>query len=261
MTHSELSRISGETSPRISRLENAHEANQVSVLNILDALGVKGDEWARIVSIARDAASEGWWNSNRDMGVRQMLHADLEAGAVRIREYLPAFMPELLQEPEYTRVLWSANNNTQPGSFTVDGVMKGVVMRQLMLHNYDARTYEVIIEEAALCRLSAPPRIFEQQLRHLIQAADDNPRISLRVLPIAASMPDYNGPCCPFSLFAYPEDPGIVVISSGIMDHIFDDSTDCAHYERLYDAMCETAYPQEKSLDLIAEIACKVAEA
>ena len=39
------------------------------------------------MTIAREAGEKGWWESYKTMGDRQAMYANLEAGAVAIREY------------------------------------------------------------------------------------------------------------------------------------------------------------------------------
>ena len=73
------------------------------MIKILDALGVDGDRWTEIVTIAREASEKGWWESGKTMGDRQALIANLEAGAATIRQYEQTFVPGLLQVPEFVR--------------------------------------------------------------------------------------------------------------------------------------------------------------
>jgi Domain of unknown function (DUF5753) len=73
-------------------------------------LGVSGARWTQLVTIAREAAERGWWESyHEEMGGRQALFADLEAGASSIREYQQPFVPGLLQTAEFTRALLSTD--------------------------------------------------------------------------------------------------------------------------------------------------------
>ena len=87
MTTAQLGRRIGRSRADISRLENGHVIDQGDVMKILDVFGVDGDRWTLIMTIAREAGEDGWWKSQRSMGDRQALYANLEAGAVAIREY------------------------------------------------------------------------------------------------------------------------------------------------------------------------------
>src|SRR6204780_3718723 len=84
LTQEQLAKRIGESRAQISRLENGHVVDQADVIKILDALGVDGERWTQVVTIAREAGERGWWESTRGMGERQALYANLEAGAAQI---------------------------------------------------------------------------------------------------------------------------------------------------------------------------------
>ena len=109
LTHEQLARKIGQSRAQISRLENGHVVDQDDVMKILDALNVDDARWTRIMTIAREAGERGWWESNRAMGERQALYANLEAGAQTIREFQMTFIPGLLQTPEFTRARGDAD--------------------------------------------------------------------------------------------------------------------------------------------------------
>ena len=72
-------------------------------MRILDVLNVGEKRWEQIMTIAREAQERGWWEKFADeMGPRQALYANLEAGARSISEYQMTFLPGLLQIPAFT---------------------------------------------------------------------------------------------------------------------------------------------------------------
>src|ERR1700733_12074316 len=73
LTADQLGKRIGRSRADISRLENGHVVDQADIISILDALGVDGDRWTQIVTIAREAGERGWWESNKAMGDRQAL--------------------------------------------------------------------------------------------------------------------------------------------------------------------------------------------
>src|SRR6266568_4316487 len=166
LTHEQLARRIGESRAQISRLENGHIVDQADVMKILDALVVDGKRWTQIMTIAREAGEKGWWESTRGMGDRQALYANLEAGATAIREYQQTFLPGLLQIPEFVEARSDADGTLGPLTFTVDGVLAGNAGRGRMLRRPGAPALEVIIDEVAIRRLTAPPDIVKKQLYH-----------------------------------------------------------------------------------------------
>src|SRR4029450_10779171 len=81
LTHEQLARQIGQSRAQISRLETGPVGALDDVMRILDALDITDDRWTRIMTIAREAGERGWWESNKAMGERQTLYANLEAGA------------------------------------------------------------------------------------------------------------------------------------------------------------------------------------
>jgi transcriptional regulator with XRE-family HTH domain len=260
LTHEQLSKRSGEPKIQISRLENGHSTDQSSVMKILDALGVDGQRWTQIMTIAREAGEKGWWEPARQMGDRQALFANLEAGATSIREYKQTFMPGLLQTPEFVRARWDADATLGPLNFTIDGIVEGNAGRQRMLRRPGGPSYEVIIDEMAIRRLTAPPDVFKKQLYHLAQVTNADPGISLRVLPIDARIDGYTVPRCTFSLYTYPDpgDPAVVAADSVTSDLILTDPADVTPYENLYTRLAQASLPQDDSLDLITKAATEL---
>jgi transcriptional regulator with XRE-family HTH domain len=187
LTHEQLAKRIGESRAQITRLENGHIVDQADVMKILDAVGVDGERWTQVMTITREAGEKGWWESTRGMGDRQALYADLEAGATTIREYTQTFLPGLLQIPEYVRARIEADSTLEPSAFAADGVLAGNAGRQRMLRRPGAPALEVIVDEVAVRRLTAPPDIVKKQLYHLATVCNhSDPQVTLRVLPIDA---------------------------------------------------------------------------
>ena len=260
LTHEQVAKRIGESRAQISRLENGHVADQADVMKILDALGVEGDRWTQVVTIAREAGEKGWWESTRGMGDRQALYANLEAGAARIREYQQTFIPGLLQTREFVRARAAADATLEPMTGTVDGVLAGRAGRQRMLRRPGAPTYEVIIDEVAVRRLAASPDIVKKQLFHLATTCNGNPSVALRVLPVDARVDSFSVPRCAFSIYTYPDpgDPAVVAIDTVTSDLVLTDPAEVAPYEQLYTRLRDAALPPADSLDLLTKAATEL---
>jgi transcriptional regulator with XRE-family HTH domain len=263
LTHEQLGKRSGESRAQISRLENGHVVDQASVMRILDALGVDGDRWTQIMTIAREAAEKGWWESTRGMGDRQALYANLEAGATTIREYKQTFMPGLLQIPEFVRARCESDGALGRRVEAIDAVVEGNAGRQRMLRRPGAPTYEVIIDEVAVRRLSAPPDVFKKQLYHLATVVNGDRKLGLRVLPIQARIAGYTVPRCTFSLYTYadPGDPMVAAADSVTSDLVLTEPADVTPYEQLYTGLREAALSQDDSLGLLTKAATELPDA
>lgn len=257
LTHEQLAKRIGESRAQISRLENGHVVDQADVMKILDALGVEGDRWTQIMTIAREAGERGWWESTRGMGERQALYANLEAGAARIREYQQTLLPGLLQTPEFSHAQTEADASLQPLGAEPDSAVAGRAGRQRMLRRPGGPTYEVIVDEMAVRRLAAPPDVVKKQLYHLATACNGAEMVELRVLPVAARIASYTVPRCTFSIYSYPDpgDPVVVAIDTVTSDPILTEPGDVAPYEQLYLRLRDAALPATASLELLTRAA------
>lgn len=262
-TAAQLAKEIGRSRADISRLETGQVVNQADVLKILDALGVDGDRWTKIMTIAREASETGWWESFKDMGDRQAMFANLEAGATTIREYQQIFIPGLLQTPEYARA------RTDPAALLApiptgkpDGIVAGRMMRQRMFRRPDGPTYEAIIDELVIRRLAASPAVVKKSLYHMTTMVNDDPMITLRVLPVDARIEGYATPRNSFAIytFADPGDPNVAAIITTTTDLFLTEPTEVAGHEVLFDRLCKSALSQGESLDLITEAAARLSD-
>ena len=260
LTADQLGKRIGRSRADISRLENGHVVDQADVISILDVLGVDGDRWTQVVTIAREAGEKGWWESHKAMGERQAMYANLEAGAATIREYQQTFVPGLLQTPEFARARTVAAATLEPMAGTVDGVLAGRAGRQRMLRRPGGPTYEVIVDEVAVYRLTAPLEVVKQQLYHLATAVNGDPKATLRVLPVGAVVEDFTVPRCTFSIYTYPDpgDPDVVAIDTVTSDLILTEPGQVAPYEKLYERLRGAALSPADSLDLLTKAAAQL---
>jgi transcriptional regulator with XRE-family HTH domain len=257
-TAAQLGKAIGRSRADISRLENGHVVDQADVMKILDALGVDGDRWTQIMTIAREAGEKGWWESYKTMGDRQALYANLEAGAASIREYKQTFLPGLLQTPEFVRARIGADATLAPmASTTTEGVMAGNAGRQRMFRRPGGPTYEVVVDEVVVRRLAAPPDVVKQQLYHLATMVNGDPKITLRVLPVDARIQHFSLLRCTFSLYSYPDtgDPGVVAIDTVTSDLILTGPGEVESYEHLYARLRDAALPPPDSVELLTKTA------
>ena len=262
LTQEQLGRRIGKSRADISRLESGHTVDLADVLGILEALGVGGEQWTQIMTIAREASETGWWDSHKSMGERQTLIADLEAGASAIRAYEQTFVPGLLQIPEFVRARSVATATLEPVSGTVDGILAGRAGRQRMLRRPGGPTLEVIVDEVAVRRLAAPAHVVKKQLYHLATVVNKDRNIALRVLPVHALIKDFTVPRSAFTMFAYPDpgDPDVVAVDTVTSDLILTAKDQVAPYDRLYERLREAALPPDDSIELLTKAAAELAD-
>ncbi len=252
-----IERVGWPAVSKLSRLENGRSRPDLSdILDLLDLYEVTGADREKIIAIARDAANtRGWWRSFSELGHRQRGYAQLEAGAVDIREYQLTMIPGLLQTLDYAR--------TRVGSvLAIHGNLETEVevtarqARQAVLTRDDPPAYTAVIDEAALRRLAAPPDVMQAQVVHLVELAA-LPSVTLRVLPFAARIREFYLPHTAFSLyrFADPDDPEMVVLETLTSDLHLGDEEDLARYKLVFDWLADAALTPEESVTFLARSA------
>jgi transcriptional regulator with XRE-family HTH domain len=257
ITHVQLAKQIGQSRAQISRLENGHVVDQDDVMKILDALGVDDERWTQIMTIAREAGERGWWESNKFMGERQSLYANLEAGAQTIREFQMTFIPGLLQTTDFTRARGEADRVAGAPSFNADKAADGRIGRQRMLRRPGGPDYELILDELAIRRGSAPPEILKAQLYHIAATVNGSPKITARVLPVEAHIDGYSVPRSAFSIYTFkdPGDPTIVAVDTVTNDLVLTESDEVKRYDELFDRLRAAALPVQQSLEFLIDTA------
>jgi transcriptional regulator with XRE-family HTH domain len=245
----------------ISRLENARmRPDPDDVMKILDRLGVMGDAWTRLMTIAREAGERGWWESSAGaMGARQALYANLEAGAASIREYQMTLLPGLLQTTAFTQARASVDKADWSTHFDPERAVEARAGRQRMLHRPDGPTYEVVIDELAVRRPAAADDVLHDQLVHISKLAG-NPKVWVNVLPVDGRIAGHTVPRSGFSIYTYPDpdDPVVVAVDTVTDDLVLTKPEAVAHYLDLYDRLRDAALTSSDSRRFLMDTAEKI---
>ena len=261
LNHTELGELVGKSRLQISRHENGTSLADLDlVMQILEKLGITGERWTQIVDAAREAGERGWWEQNaKVMGPRQALFADLEAGARTIREFAQPIPPGLLQTPGFTRSRIEAAVSPLVPGVTPGGILLGRAGRQRVMRRPDGPTYEVILDELAVRRRSAPAPVLRDQLRYLAEAAETD-KITILVLPVDALIEGFDVPLCSFSAYTYPDpdDPTVIGIEAVTSDVVLtepEQTAEVARYVGLFEALRRAAMPVEDSRSFLIKAA------
>lgn len=253
VTHAELAGMIGVSRPQISRLENGHVVDQSDILKILDVLDVGDGEWTKVVTIAREAGARGWWETTKGIGRRQARYADLEAGAVAIRQFQMTSVPDLLQTTEYARARIEAERDVGPTAGDGDRSARARNVRQRMLCRPGGPSYEALIDELVIRRPAAPPEVIKAQLYHLTARVNADPHTTVRVLPVEAEIERFAVPRCVFSIYTYadPDDPTVVAVDTVTDDLVYTDDPQVKHYEEAFARLRDACLSPESSLNFL----------
>ena len=195
LSQTDIARRTGWVQPKISRLETgaqlpteddirtwaAHTyapAEQIEAL--LDMLSAAHVEYTPTADLLKRGG----------LARRQAHLGAMEAAAVRIGEYQPAFIPGLVQIPAYSRALLDLPGSARSKGASdteLEQIIAARARRQQLLREPERR-WQFVIGESALWSAPGGLEVQEAQLDHLV-AIRELPAIELGVVPLQAPMP------------------------------------------------------------------------
>ena len=223
--------------------------NATDTARLLTGIGVTGDEWDRVVSIANAADAD--WLVAGPPGINPQLASVLECEryAVRIFEWQPLVWPGLLQSADYARAVIASVGDLAPAE-----VETRVMMR---IGRRDAITRARPVEFAAVVGMPAVrgriggPAVMADQLSHVRDvAARDN--VTIQVMDLAGDWtPGHPGA---FILYEFADDmPPTVYLEHYRSGAFLVDEADVAAYKAAAETLRRVAMSPDESAGLIAD--------
>jgi len=215
---------------------------------------VAGAERDGLIQLAREARQPGWWHSFRDVLPNPYeVYIGLEGGAASIRNFEPVVVPGLLQTEEYARAMFRSG----PRELDRDEVERRVevrLARQEILTHDDRPRLWAVIDEAVIRRLVGGPAVMRDQLRHLVDAAEQG-KTTIQVVPYRAGA--HAGTTGPFVILDFPEptDPAVVYVETLAGDIYLEQHADVDRYILAFDRLLAAALHPDDSVRLIEQAA------
>lgn len=171
----------------------------------------------------------------RTDGRRQARYADLESGTKTIIEYVLALVPGLLQTTPFADARLCSDPARHADTFDPAAAVAAQTHRQLLLAS-DGPHYGVVPDDIAIRRCAAEPHILADQLRHITAASAAPSSVTVRVLPIDASISGHSAPRSAYSIYRYRDTPGslALVVDTPIRNLILTESDEVELYLSLY---------------------------
>lgn len=254
----EIAIRAGWVQPKVSRLETGAQlpteddirtwaqhtdASQGQAQALLDMLSAAHVEYTPTADLLRRGALS-----------RQQAHIGaMEAAAARIGEYQPAFLPGLLQVPDYSRALLELPGSARSKGASdaeLDRIIAGRAQRQELLHE-PGRRWQFIIGEPALWSAPAGLEVQEAQLDHLA-VVPEIPDVELGVIPLRAPMA-----IMPLSGFRVLDDE-FVFMESLAGEQRLDDPEAIAPILRAFEVLRGAAVSGGKVVALIQRVAAEL---
>jgi len=239
LTREEAARQLEWSTSTIFRIETGRSRPQPgNVRVLLELYGVTGPERDGLIRLSREARQPGWWHSFRDILPNPYeVYIGLEAGAASIRNFEPVVIPGLLQTEEYAR----QTLRNGPGELDREDVE-------------DRPRLWAVLDEAVIRRVVGGPEVMREQLRHLIDCAEQG-KTTLQVVPFGAGA--HAGTTGPFVILEFPEptDPDVVYVETLAGDIYLEASPDVDRYTLAFARLLAAALHPDDSVRLVQQAA------
>lgn len=240
---------------KISRMELGRVGfKERDVADLLTLYGLDDDdERVRLLALARDANTLGWWHRFGDVLPSWFQsYLGLEAATALIRTYEVQFVPGLLQTEAYARavvVLAHSRARTEEIERRVGLRMA----RQRVLTRFDPPQLWAVVDEAVLRRSTGGAEVMREQLEALIEATR-LPNVRLQVIPFHSGGHAAAGGA--FTVLRFPDAdlPDVVYIEQLTSALYLDKRDDVETYVAAMERLCVEAEPPGRTADLLQRV-------
>ena len=238
----EVADVLGCSTSKVSRLETGKGVPKASdVRQLIRLYGAPAeDERDTLLQLVRDSRAEGWWTTYIDGVQPERFFLDaaerylaLETDAVALRSFDFGTLHGLLQTPDYTRAVLSAQLPHHSAQ-QIEQLVELRLRRQERLHADDPLRFTAVVDESVLLRVVGDPGVMAAQLRHLVDLVD-SPHVVVRVLPFTAGpRRSHHGH---FMLLEIPDDLGsdVVYIEGHAGGKFLESESDVDLYRDVFD--------------------------
>ncbi|MFK4112268.1 helix-turn-helix domain-containing protein [Streptomyces sp. NPDC002176] len=177
--------------------------------------------------------------------------AEAEAQAISIKEYSPLLIPGLLQTPAYARAVFRAYLPTEPEQ-QLDELVSVRTDRAVLLDDPTDLVLWVVVDEAALRRVTGGRAVMAEAVRHVADAARRH-RAIVQVLPFDTGA--HTAMEGPIRLMDFADAPPMVYFEGVGTGRLEDDPSTVRARQRTFELLAACALSPAKSLVLLDEVA------
>jgi hypothetical protein len=241
---------------KISRMELGRVGfKERDVADLLTFYGVTGgQERERLLNLAREANTPGWWNKYGDVLPSWFQpYIGLEASAALIRNYEVQFVPGLLQAPDYARAVIRLAH-PRAAEAEIDRRVHVRLTRRQVLTRPSPPVFWGVVDEAALRRPVGGKEVMLKQIDALL-AAMELPNVRIQVVPFQIGGHAAHGGSFSILRFGEPELPDVVYVEQITSALYLDKRDDVDQYAVVMETLCIEAAPPEDTAEILHGVA------
>ncbi|MFE7276032.1 helix-turn-helix domain-containing protein [Streptomyces sp. NPDC057623] len=195
--------------------------------------------------------AHGWWNQYPQLPA-MVEYVALEDIATSIRTWQLAFVPGLLQTPDYARaVAVGAGSWDDPSD--IEPFVEARLARQTRLRSERPLELWAVVHEGALRQLVGGRDVMREQLGHLLELARLD-TVKVQVVPwLAGANPGMIGS---FSVVSFAEPGALDVVHMDVPSSTLwlESEEDASRHGRIFDRIARIGLAERNALDLIETI-------
>ncbi|MFI7540300.1 helix-turn-helix domain-containing protein [Actinoplanes sp. NPDC049599] len=237
---------------KISRMELGRVSfKERDVVDLLKLYGVDDPgERERLLTLAREANTPGWWHSYGDvLSTWFQNYLDLEQAAELIRTYEIQFVPGLLQTDAYARAVITLGHGTATPE-EIDRRADLRMARKQMLQRDESPRLWAVLDEAVLRRPIGGKEVLREQIESLL-AMCAQPSVRLQVIPFESGGHAAAGGAFTILRFPYPDMPDVVYLEHLTSGLYLDKREDVDQYAAAMGRLTIEAEPPARTPDLL----------
>jgi transcriptional regulator with XRE-family HTH domain len=236
--------------PKISRIETGvRPASLRDVRDLCNIYGVDDALRARLMTLAREAKQQGWWDRYGDIKIDPLI--GLEVEAAQISSYESCVIPWMFQTREYARAV-IRGILPQIADHVLDERVAARLTRQEIITRESPPHFWSLVDESALRRRVGTTEVMRDQLTAMVELAAI-PNMMLQVIPFSlGAHPGLNNT---FTLLEFESGQSPVVSVENMAGTLYlERRADVDRYKEALTYLRAGALDPENSVSLIEEI-------
>ena len=235
--------------PKISRIETGvRPASPRDVRDLCTIYGVDDSLRERLMSLAREAKQQGWWNKYEDIAIDRLIGLEIEAA--QISSYESCVIPWMFQTRDYARAVIKGSL-PRIADHILDERVTARLTRQEIITRESPPHFWSLADESSLRRRVGSNQVMHDQLEAMVELAAV-PNMTLQVVPF--SLGAHPGLDNTFEFLEFPGQPPVVYLENMAGGLYLESTSDVDRYKEALMHLRAGALDPENSVSLIEQV-------
>lgn len=251
----QAARLLGWSPSWVSRLlSGKRTGSEADVAAFLGVCRVTGSERDRLLALCQEQNTPGWLQQYGSRLPKQLVTLiDHENKAETISDFQSTLVHGLLQTGDYAHAVISRNVNIAANE--IDDRVAARLARQILFTRDQPAHFAFYLHESVLRLPIGGPTVMADQLHHLLRMSA-RAHVVVRVVP--AGLGAHAALSGPFTLMQFPDFKPVVFLDSETSSLFLERPEEITAYQRILDALAQTALGERESRELIATLATEL---